>query len=142
MENIFKDVTSASSIKIKEVYDLKGSLYGRSGIEGKELKDNDWVDRKKKIHLPVEVRKIFKNQINIDSKFFKNNNINDYSLMIAIAEMDKNIWQGERQTLPKNDRSHNIFKPYKGGILGINPGEFYILSIIDILTVFEMRKKF
>jgi len=33
MENIFKDIAINPdiSIKIKEVYDLKGSLYGRSG---------------------------------------------------------------------------------------------------------------
>jgi 1-phosphatidylinositol-4-phosphate 5-kinase len=36
----------------------------------------------------------------------------------------------------------SVFKPFRGGVLGVNPGEFYILSIIDILTVFEMRKKF
>lgn len=40
------------------------------------------------------------------------------------------------------DKSSNVFKPYRGGILGVNLGEFYILSIIDILTVFEMKKKF
>ncbi len=32
MENIFKDIVHDNIIKIKEVYDLKGSLYGRSGI--------------------------------------------------------------------------------------------------------------
>lgn len=41
-----------------------------------------------------------------------------------------------------SDKSHNLFKTYKGGILGANPGEFYILCIIDILTVFEIKKKF
>lgn len=106
------------------------------------MKDNDWVERKKKIHLSVDVKKIFRNQIKIDSRFFKTNNINDYSLMVTIAEMDKQVWRTERESMSQMDKSHNIFKPYKGGILGVNPGEFYILSIIDILTVFEMKKKF
>ena len=41
MENIFKDLNNLSpqkpaiNIQIKEVYDLKGSLYGRTGEEGK-----------------------------------------------------------------------------------------------------------
>lgn len=62
--------------------------------------------------------------------------------MVAIAEIDEKIWRTERQKLTNLDKPSSIFKIYKGGILGANPGEFYILSIIDILTVFEMRKKF
>ena len=90
MENIFKDISSdtLSTITIKETYDLKGSFYGRNGSEDKELKDNDWVERKRKIHISPELKSIFKNQIKVDSKFFKNNKINDYSIMVSIAEMD------------------------------------------------------
>lgn len=34
MENIFKELAKdqIGLIKVKEIYDLKGSLYGRSGI--------------------------------------------------------------------------------------------------------------
>ena len=39
MENIFKEINDPKvggfNIQIKEVYDLKGSLYGRTGEEGK-----------------------------------------------------------------------------------------------------------
>jgi hypothetical protein len=35
MENIFKNIVADKSVKIQEIYDLKGSLYGRSGEEGK-----------------------------------------------------------------------------------------------------------
>lgn len=37
MENIFKDIVNdpMRTVKIKETYDLKGSLYGRSGAEDK-----------------------------------------------------------------------------------------------------------
>jgi hypothetical protein len=63
---------------------LKGSLYGRKGEKDTELKDNDWIDRGKDIKLPVNVRQVFIDQIVLDGKFFKKNNINDYSMMIAI----------------------------------------------------------
>jgi hypothetical protein len=78
------------------VYDLKGSRYDRSGDESRELKDNDWVERKKKLYLEGEIKNIFKNQIKIDSRFFKNNNINDYSLMITIVTIDHELWRKEK----------------------------------------------
>jgi hypothetical protein len=34
MENIFAHVTKDNNLKIDELYDLKGSLYGRTGVEG------------------------------------------------------------------------------------------------------------
>jgi 1-phosphatidylinositol-4-phosphate 5-kinase len=39
MENIFWKVKAEQKCTIEEVYDLKGSLYGRTGAEGEELKD-------------------------------------------------------------------------------------------------------
>ena len=44
------------------------------------------MERHKKISLKPEVSSIFKEQIKADSKFFKKNNINDYSLMIAFVK--------------------------------------------------------
>jgi hypothetical protein len=44
------------------------------------------MERHKKISLKPEVSAIFKEQIKADSKFFKKNNINDYSLMIAFVK--------------------------------------------------------
>jgi hypothetical protein len=43
MENIFHKVKADPNCSIEEVYDLKGSLYGRMGAEGGELKDQDWI---------------------------------------------------------------------------------------------------
>lgn len=71
---------------MQEVFDLKGSLYGRTGADGQELKDQDWVERGRKIQLPTEIGEIFRSQIKADSKFFKKNNINDYSLMVAFVK--------------------------------------------------------
>lgn len=85
MENIFSHLKKEEGVKIEEVYDLKGSLYGRTGEDGKELKDQDWIERDKKISLSSEVSAIFREQIKADSRFFKKTNINDYSLMVAFV---------------------------------------------------------
>jgi hypothetical protein len=47
MVNIFN-----TKLKITEKYDLKGSSYGRNGGES-ELKDNDWMQKNKKIKLDL-----------------------------------------------------------------------------------------
>jgi hypothetical protein len=51
MENIFSQIKKEEGLIIEEVYDLKGSLYGRSGLDGKELKDQDWIEKGRKIRL-------------------------------------------------------------------------------------------
>lgn len=42
--------------------------------------------------------------------------------MVTIAQIDKQIWEKEHKNVNNIDKSINIFKPYKGGILGLNPG--------------------
>lgn len=86
MENIFWKVKAEQQCQIMEVYDLKGSLYGRSGSDGGEFKDQDWIDKKRKIQLPQTFGEIFREQITSDSRFFKKRNINDYSLMVALVK--------------------------------------------------------
>jgi hypothetical protein len=90
MENIFQHLKKEEGVTVDEVYDLKGSLYGRTGSDGNELKDQDWVERGKKIRLPQEISEVFRDQIKADSKFFKKNNINDYSLMVAFVSHNPN----------------------------------------------------
>jgi hypothetical protein len=74
---------------------------------------------------------MFRDQIKADSKFFKKNNINDYSLMVAFVKYN-----------PKETplREGNVFKSLRGGVISKTPGILMILTIIDILTVFEGRK--
>ena len=40
------------------------------------------------IRLPDQLKDIFRDQITIDSRFFKKNNINDYSLMVAFVKYE------------------------------------------------------
>lgn len=128
MENIFSQL---EGLQLLEVYDLKGSLYGRSGQDGKELKDQDWIERKKKISLPAELSALFREQIWADSRFFKKNNINDYSLMVAFVRYPV----GEA-----SKKEGNVFKSVRGGVASSEEGVLLVLSIIDFLTVFEARK--
>lgn len=128
MENIF---SQQQGPEILEVYDLKGSLYGRTGQDGKELKDQDWIERGKKISLPSELSALFREQIWADSRFFKKNNINDYSLMVAFVRCPP----GEA-----GKKEGNVFKSLRGGVASSSEGVMMVLTIIDILTVFEGRK--
>lgn len=68
------------------------------GGEGSELKDQDWVTNQKQIKLPLPIRQVFIDQIILDSKFFKKNNINDYSMMIAMIKIDEKNRLIEKET--------------------------------------------
>ena len=131
MENIFSQLKPEEGVRVEEVYDLKGSLYGRTGEDGKELKDQDWIERGKKISLPAELSALFREQITADSRFFKKNNINDYSLMVAFVRHPA----GE-----EGRKEGNAFKSLRGGVASRTPGVLMVLTIIDILTAFEGRK--
>ena len=131
MENIFQHLKKEEGVVVEEIYDLKGSLYGRTGSDGQELKDQDWVERGKKINLSKDISAVFREQIKADSRFFKKNNINDYSLMVAFVS------HPPHDTPSKNG---NSFKSLRGGIPSSVPGKMLVLSIIDILTDFETRK--
>ena len=79
------------------------------------------------IRLPDQLKDIFRDQITVDSRFFKKNNINDYSLMVAFVK-----YEGELSA----SNELNLFKKVKGGVISKEKGLLYVLSIIDILTVF------
>ena len=109
MENIFANVTKENNLRIDELYDLKGSLYGRTGGSDSELKDHDWIANQKAIRLPSNVRQVFVEQVMYDSKFFKKNNINDYSMMIAMIKTDDKAKLVEKET-------ESLFKRFSGGV--------------------------
>merc|ERR1711974_107826 len=74
-------------LPIDEVYDLKGSEYGRTNTEGRGvLKD---LDFKRKLNLTPEMRTKFLAQINADSKFLEELQLIDCSLLVGIHYVDK-----------------------------------------------------
>jgi hypothetical protein len=60
------------------------------------------------ISLPMQLSQIFRDQITNDSRFFKKNNINDYSLMVAFVRYEGELNPSEET---------NLFKKIKGGVL-------------------------
>jgi hypothetical protein len=56
----------------------------------------------------MQLSQIFRDQITNDSRFFKKNNINDYSLMVAFVRYEGELTPSEET---------NLFKKIKGGVL-------------------------
>ena len=78
---------------IHQIFDLKGSLVGRSATakeraNGGVLKDNDLVDDGVKFHLGNK-KAPFLEQIRKDAEFLATLNIMDYSLLVGIHDREK-----------------------------------------------------
>lgn len=69
-----------------------------------------------------------------DSQFFSNNNINDYSFLLGIAELPN------KDVTTFYDPNRPFFRRYRGGCLSKNEDKVYIFSIIDIFTEFNVGK--
>ncbi|KAL1919558.1 uncharacterized protein VTP21DRAFT_2251 [Calcarisporiella thermophila] len=107
MGNVFP-----SNKDIHEIYDLKGSTYGREYPESEArqnpravMKDLNWLNRGKVLQLGPEKRQIFLAQLQRDVKLLQTLNIMDYSLLIGIH----NLRRGNSENLRAN--TLYIFKP-------------------------------
>jgi hypothetical protein len=79
-----------SPAKIHSIYDLKGSLIGRSATEkeretGGVLKDMDLIKDQRKLHLGVK-KSAFMKQLHHDAAFLASLHIMDYSLLVGIHD--------------------------------------------------------
>ena len=139
---------------LNEVYDLKGSTLGRSSGEdvkqGSILKD---LDIKRKIYLDEDIKKLYLDQLYMDSQFLAQHNVMDYSLLVGIhydtkegrAARDKKA--AEWSKLYTEDASYrSLFQTDDFGIAGWNPDEqrreVYFIGIIDILQKYTSKKRF
>jgi len=123
-------------LPIDEVYDLKGSEWGRTNTEGHGvLKD---LDFKRKLNLTPEMKQQFLRQIEKDSQFLEKLGLIDYSLLLGIHYVDKHKGPKDSRDVPIN--GSNIFTSHHGGILSANGKEVYFIGIIDYLTVYGIRK--
>eukprot|EP00494_Astrolonche_serrata_P002899 UN02905 len=76
---------------LTHIYDLKGSIVGRrtnNPSKGVTLKDLDWLDLKRKIGLNDVIFKSLFTQLQSDVKFLNKKQIMDYSLLLAVEEID------------------------------------------------------
>ncbi len=77
------------------VYDLKGSVQGRSVTQeerdnpgGCVFKDNDFLIAKEKINIGQEMSKKLTEQLEIDIEFLRSLGIMDYSLLVGVHDME------------------------------------------------------
>ncbi|KAF7727739.1 Phosphatidylinositol-4-phosphate 5-kinase [Apophysomyces ossiformis] len=88
---------------VHEVYDLKGSTFGRLTPEEKliknphlVMKDRNWVDRNMKLQLGPDKRELLLTQLHRDVELLKKLNIMDYSLLVGIHDLNRGNEEGRR----------------------------------------------
>ena len=160
MNNVFN-----TPLKVHYKYDLKGSTYKRISRKCKEInytnydfdiamKDNDFTDRNEKVYLSSYIKRMLFEEIQRDSKFLSDHNINDYSFLIGVNDQKKYTkeqLEQEQYILLTNKSSGNKFinsvvrKPfyeeYYGGIQSEDNDKVYFFGIIDIFTNYGATKK-
>ncbi|KAJ3326888.1 Phosphatidylinositol-4-phosphate 5-kinase [Blyttiomyces sp. JEL0837] len=107
MGNVFP-----SNYDIHETYDLKGSTVGRKISEEQAkanpravLKDLNWLERGKKLHLGPRKREVFVQQMERDVEFLVSMKIMDYSLLIGCHDLVK----GNKDNI--RDSTLAVFEP-------------------------------
>lgn len=119
---------------IHQIFDLKGSLIGRSATEaeranGGVLKDNDLVNDGVKFHLGSK-KDSFIQQIRKDAHFLATLNIMDYSLLVGIHDRDKRITASKRVSVigAAADESGRSQTPFRASIAGRTAEQLAILD--------------
>ncbi|KAL0483560.1 phosphatidylinositol phosphate kinase [Acrasis kona] len=89
MNNVFD-----TNVYVEERYDLKGSTVGRTLSEKEKskqetfiFKDNDFLDKKRKIHVAKQVRDKLMDQLKRDCSWLESVKIMDYSLLLGVHKV-------------------------------------------------------
>ncbi|CAG9334402.1 unnamed protein product [Blepharisma stoltei] len=130
-----------SGHELTEVYDLKGSTYGRFTNKGESSsvarKDLDFVQEGKKIILGGERKKLLMQQIERDCELLQSLKIIDYSLLLGIHEVKE---RGIHQKAA-SDEFVRFAERDEGGMVSSDGKYIYFMGIIDILTYYGSKKK-
>ncbi|GAM28302.1 hypothetical protein SAMD00019534_114780 [Acytostelium subglobosum LB1] len=125
-----------------------------SKLENVSLKD---LDFKRKLNIAPEYKAPLMEQIEHDTKLLESNNICDYSLLVGVHRVDEfspialvsddtssqNIIDVLSEGFfKKKSGKTSIFHQHYGGILSADRKEVYFISIIDIFTSWDFRKKY
>eukprot|EP00475_Leptophrys_vorax_P038677 TRINITY_DN686_c0_g4_i1.p1 TRINITY_DN686_c0_g4~~TRINITY_DN686_c0_g4_i1.p1 ORF type:complete len:679 (+),score=151.88 TRINITY_DN686_c0_g4_i1:2166-4202(+) len=167
MNNVFR-----THLPLNEIYDLKGSKLNRMAskkerLKGEKavLKDVDFLNSGRRIHLGETSLLAFCCHLRKDCKFLASKGIMDYSLLIGVHRIDesKNLLKTSEDTstpstsadtLRASVKSVGARKPFAsvfqgeyGGILardfdGEKLSEVYFIGIIDILQQYTWKKEF
>ena len=151
-----------------EVYDLKGSSYGRSASEREKqsafviLKDNDFRSNPgRSILLAPAARQDFLRQVSTDLMYLEESGIVDYSVLLGVHFRDRQDEEpggagGRLQTVTETPRHHHVdtsraqieelqppsYQQTVGcEVFSSDANQVYYLGIIDILTPFNLQKK-
>ena len=143
MENLF----TIGNDSILRKYDMKGSTHSRRVLRSYQeysidssisaiLKDLDFlqIDKKLEFEETGENEKMnFLARVESDVSFFKNHSIIDYSLVVAVID----IQLCDESTLLREMREnrHHIFKSKDGRFL-------FAIGIIDYFQLYDLKKRF
>eukprot|EP01117_Protostelium_nocturnum_P017721 TRINITY_DN7267_c0_g1_i1.p1 TRINITY_DN7267_c0_g1~~TRINITY_DN7267_c0_g1_i1.p1 ORF type:complete len:714 (+),score=239.10 TRINITY_DN7267_c0_g1_i1:119-2260(+) len=132
--------------KLHRKYDLKGSWINRK--VGKAHEDDNSVqgmdlDLVQKLKLSPKSKAAFLEQIERDSLFFSGLNIMDYSLLLAVHVLEP----GEIETFAPEELEERdlqmgpMNRLNDGGMMSSDKTEIYYTGIIDILQLWDSKKK-
>ncbi|CAD8181185.1 unnamed protein product [Paramecium octaurelia] len=137
MSNVF-----STNQEINVRYDLKGSTYGRYTIDNDPTvarKDLNFLeDKEKNMKLSINKNKsmLFFNQLEKDCKFFEDNDIIDYSLLLGLHAKGNKQLDNESSVYSENPQLDNFSK-----MVTVDNQYTLHIGIIDILTNFSTKKK-
>jgi len=152
MHFVVMNNTFSPTVEIHERYDLKGSTVGRYASaqerdsESVILKD---LDIKRKITVGKDMKKLLMEQLEKDTKLLADNNLMDYSFLIGV-HLQSYTSETELKTevpvvVPEDPQKLIVrisqFKKEEGGMVSFTGHELYFLTIIDIFTVWNVKKR-
>jgi len=123
-------------------YDLKGSTQGRITKDDDPSiakKDLNILQEKEKIVLSSDVAEVFTQIVEKDSKFFAENHIIDYSLLLGIHRLEQEEMSTKDISLKKPITEFKLHG--REGVPSGDGSKIYFFGIIDILTEFNARKR-
>lgn len=133
---------------VHEQYDLKGSKVDRTVAMGEQfdpskvaLKDGNFDSFNRKIRIGPERKALLLEQLEKDTKWLERLGVCDYSLLVGIHFVRKGEGTATQRPLHAAMEECSMFRAHRGGLLSIDQEEVYYIGIIDILTVYNFRKR-
>jgi hypothetical protein len=144
------------------VYDLKGSRHNRlARVDGAAtaLKDQDWLNDGRQLRLGHFAKEIFISQLQQDTQWIRQAQVNDYSLLVGVRLVDSRLIDRTLAAKQLRDlepraqtNSDNAWYQYDGGFIArTDNGEVYIdeegraviyyFSLIDLYTVYDSARQ-
>jgi 1-phosphatidylinositol-4-phosphate 5-kinase len=136
----------STPLEVHRRFDLKGSWVGRNCPNPNQLaedntvalKDNEFVSRNEVIDIGPVQKRILMSQLRRDVSFFKDHGIIDYSLLLGIHD----IKVGREPVDFTGVLSKNSLGKSVHAITSQDKSTIYYFGIIDILSVYNTKKKF